>query len=455
MGESTLAGNITGSYATGDVNASMGIAGGLASEIISITLMECYATGNVNSKSRAGGLVAINDEGTIIFCYATGTVNTTGNDEGTGGLVGDNDGNVSFSFATGDVHGHNGVGGLIGFSTADVMNCFALGDVFSTGFRAGGLIGEVDNAHIQDCYAIGDVSGENQVGGLIGMIEDALLNRTYSSGNVDGNTDVGGHVGRALNSEAENSYWDNESAETEISALGQAKTTMAMMAQATFGGWDFDNVWWMAEGQTYPLLHNDHWAPVIVSDPPELPEYGEFIAGIAFHHNVESDQDSSYYWISNAGFLEFSAEGMVNGTLEEGVFMIDVTPVSAFLIPGDHQSFTLSVSDKVLVTGILTDHEGNQVQGVEIRSEEDLLGNSDSDGVFTFLLEPDEYDLAFLVGGLLFPGKSVTATTGEVLDLGTIVALHTETEDEDYTLIYAGAAVIVIIIAALLIRGRL
>ncbi len=454
-GISRLSGDITLSFATGEVNVSGGSAGGLVGDIDDITLNASYATGNVTASERAGGLVGINVDGTISYSYATGTVRKTGSNEGTGGLVGDNDGVVSFSFATGDVYGQSGVGGLIGFTTADVMNSFALGDVNGTGSNTGGLSGEVDRAEIHDSFALGDVSGNIDVGGLVGFMTGALLNRTYSVGMVDGNTDVGGLVGRNESSEVLESYWDNESADTEISALGQAKTTMAMMTQATFEGWDFDEVWWMAEGQTYPLLRNDHWAPVIVSDPPVLPEYGEFIAGMAFHHIVESDQDSSYYWMGDADFLDFSAEGTIEGTLEPGVFMISVTPVSAFLIPGDNQSFTLTVSDKVLVTGLLTDHEGNPAQGVEIRSDEDLLGSSDSDGVFKFLVEPDEYDLVFLVEGLLFPGKSVTATTGEVLDLGTIVALHTETENEDYTLIYAGAAVIVIIISALLIRGRL
>jgi hypothetical protein len=35
---------------------------------------------------------------------------------------------------------------------------------------------------------------------------------------------------------------------------GIPKTTAEMMQQATFEGWDFDNIWTIDEGRSYPSL---------------------------------------------------------------------------------------------------------------------------------------------------------------------------------------------------------
>jgi hypothetical protein len=86
-------GIISGSYATGSVNAGVrDVIGGLVGLNVG-TIVNSYATGAVlgGQKSWAGGLAGANAGGTIETSYSTGTVAAEiGNRTLVGGLVGDN-----------------------------------------------------------------------------------------------------------------------------------------------------------------------------------------------------------------------------------------------------------------------------------------------------------------------------------------------------------------------------
>lgn len=51
-----------------------------------------------------------------------------------------------------------------------------------------------------------------------------------------------------------NSYYDSE--KTKISGKQGALTTKQMKQQASFQGWDFDNIWTIQEGVDYPKLRS-------------------------------------------------------------------------------------------------------------------------------------------------------------------------------------------------------
>lgn len=51
-----------------------------------------------------------------------------------------------------------------------------------------------------------------------------------------------------------NSYYDSE--KTKISGKPGALTTKQMKQQASFQGWDFDNIWTIQEGVDYPKLRS-------------------------------------------------------------------------------------------------------------------------------------------------------------------------------------------------------
>ena len=52
-----------------------------------------------------------------------------------------------------------------------------------------------------------------------------------------------------------NAYYDSSRASQEdpLETI-KARTTSEMMIQSTFQGWDFDECWFIEEGQDYPIL---------------------------------------------------------------------------------------------------------------------------------------------------------------------------------------------------------
>ena len=68
---------------------------------------------------------------------------------------------------------------------------------------------------------------------------------------------MGGNVNLSI--EISNSYWDIETTEQPTSAgeegkKGEGKSTEDMMKKDTYSGWDFDKVWKIYEGVSYPTL---------------------------------------------------------------------------------------------------------------------------------------------------------------------------------------------------------
>ena len=82
-------------------------------------------------------------------------------------------GNITNSYATGNVTGNEDVGGL-----------------------AGALWGRRNI--ITNSYAAGNVTGENSVGGLAGWLGNGIITNSYATGNVTGNENVGGLAGRCI-----------------------------------------------------------------------------------------------------------------------------------------------------------------------------------------------------------------------------------------------------------------
>jgi hypothetical protein len=146
-----------------------------------------------------GSLVGNVQEATIGGCYCV-DCNVSGGDL-VGGLIGMNvSGTVSECYATGQVEGDDTAGGLSGFNGGQIFKCHASASVLSTeSLGAGGLIGfQNANGTTWQCYATGAVrslvgSAGGFVGGDYGMTWDC-----YASGDVEGVEAVGGFAGASL-----------------------------------------------------------------------------------------------------------------------------------------------------------------------------------------------------------------------------------------------------------------
>jgi hypothetical protein len=154
-----------------------------------------------------GGALAGLSTGTVANCSSSASVTTVGTG---GGLVGENEGMLGNSFATGDVtlenKQHAGIaGGLVGvgFSGA-ISGSFATGAVTATrNEEIGGLVGVLPsggNATIVNSYATGAVTGgrAGSIGGLFGVSYQGgrnIVSAAYATGKVSaGSNDVAGGV---------------------------------------------------------------------------------------------------------------------------------------------------------------------------------------------------------------------------------------------------------------------
>ena len=255
---------ISNSYATGEVtgNSSTGGLVGYAysSTPLSTRITNSYATGSVTGTSYTGGLVGQAYRSTITNSYATGEV--TGKENYTGGLVGSaNESTITNSYATGEVTGEgNYTGGLVGWvdSSTIIEDSYATSSVKGTGkYYTGGLVGRANSSTITNSYATGSVTGKDYTGGLVGAAHNSTkITNSYATGSVTGSDDTGGLVGYAVSSPTNitNSYWNTETTGQSTSAGGEGKTTDEMKKKDTYIDWDFDEVWKIDEGKSYPTL---------------------------------------------------------------------------------------------------------------------------------------------------------------------------------------------------------
>lgn len=251
-------GSLTNCYATGTVKSSANYVGGLVGEN-SGTITNCYATGEVTGNDRTGGLVGQND-GTITNCYATGSVS---GGSCTGGLVGYNSTGCAIEncYATGSVSGNNNdTGGLVGCNVGSITNSYATGSVEGD-YYTGGLVGE-NYGIITDCYATGKVTGYNEyTGGLVGW-NDEVIKNCYATGSVTGDSETGGLVGyNNVYATVDYSYYDTETTGQSDTGKGILSTTAEMKDSARFSKWDFNTVWGIDEGVSYPYLQTNEQIP--------------------------------------------------------------------------------------------------------------------------------------------------------------------------------------------------
>ncbi len=258
--------------ATSTVANNPAFAGGLAGSYNSVEPIE-------NSSVKADSIVA------------TGSAN--GSNGSSGGLIGYAGAalTISGSYASGNVNasgssGNGHSGGLIGYAGAalTISNSYASGNVNATGSGSngnvfsysGGLVGYVSyTTLINNSYASGNVNainsdrGGSYSGGLVGYAaaSDYTVNITnsYASGNITGSTtqnpilpNIGGIFGVYQSGTMTSVYYKSEGA-SRAAGYGNPAGVSAISSddlkqKATFSNWDFDNIWKINEGVSYPYL---------------------------------------------------------------------------------------------------------------------------------------------------------------------------------------------------------
>ncbi|MCM3633399.1 GLUG motif-containing protein [Paenibacillus camelliae] len=218
--------------------------GGAVASIAQGTIENIHVTGNIQGSQHVGGLVGQLDGGTIRNSYNQAKVTGT---EHVGGLAGTavNESRISEAFSNGSVTGEHAIGGLLGSG---------------------------EDAEVINSYNIGKVTGEELVGGLVGFLgANASIRSSFNAGNMSSSPSAGGIIGGKDGQQAglvENSYWDIRRSEVAQSSDGVGVQTTPMKQSLMYTDWDFDQIWAIEEGESYPYLQGiDHSVQPDIASP--------------------------------------------------------------------------------------------------------------------------------------------------------------------------------------------
>ena len=249
-------GTVNNSTASGVINAKGTLyVAGLIAKAYGKELKGLHASVDVAGDYYVGGLVGLNQT-TISECYATGNVEGTGTFSYSGAFVGHNKGLVERSFATGNAYR---AASFVGGNDGTIRQSYSTGNVEGTGSFAYN-----NQSVIEDCYSTGDVLAIDPYYGF-GFAEingnDAEV-RGYASGSAykDGIHFCNGLPDRTKPSDG---YYYLAEACSDSLMTGKGLLDAQMKMQKSFAAFDFDSVWYIAEGMSYPLLRNMLNPPVV------------------------------------------------------------------------------------------------------------------------------------------------------------------------------------------------
>jgi len=233
------------------------------------------------------------------------TQNSGGGIAGTVGYLADQNGRtgqrarIENCSVAGAIAGGSTMGGIAGVAcAADIINCYTnctITAIDCSGGIAGLIYGRTNLAtgatKVTDCYARGSVTNTRNynsdagTGGLFGQTNYSGANgyvtvqNCYAAvGITVANTRMGGLVGRfthggnvaTAQERITNCYYDSSVSGTVTQTFGSA-TNAAMLTQANYADWDFEDTWLIEEGE-YPILR---WSllPGIdeINDPVSTP----------------------------------------------------------------------------------------------------------------------------------------------------------------------------------------
>ena len=243
----------------------------------------------INGRNNTGGLAGSLVDGSVLNSAVSGTI--TGNDY-TGGLIGSMDqSTVQQSYTNASISGETQVGGLAGLSyISDIYSSYSHSVINGQSY-VGGLVGVVtsfgydsddESSVMYGTYAAGPVNGDEYTGGLIGEVEWIVLTKSAQSSeesNSDSNSvltsywdiEMSGQAGAVSN----DMRWEGFRIDTS------GASTSAMYQQSTYEGWDFDEVWAISEGESYPWLQK---LGMPVSNELE-PHHADLPRSVELHQN--------------------------------------------------------------------------------------------------------------------------------------------------------------------------
>ena len=255
-------GEIRNSHATGGVDASASSGGGFVARNETTGIVEnCYATGNVNSYVYAGGFAGEN-AGKISKSHSVGHVQGGTN---IGGFIGKQErGSIELSYATGYVYGEIAAAGFAGVvSNSTIDQCYATGDVLEAHIEGAGFASAVSKSTVSNSFSTGNAysveENYHQAGAFIAVNDtSSIVKNSFSVGSVSNATK---NVNKVCATDKINGvdgyYWNvSNCSVVDTANYGIALTSEQMKSRDSFSKFDFDKIWSLEAGASFPTLKN-------------------------------------------------------------------------------------------------------------------------------------------------------------------------------------------------------
>ncbi len=331
---------------------------------------------------------------------------------------------IESASATGSVTTDDSLaGGLVGINGGKINESWADVDVSGAEYYTGGLVGRSwYNGQISNSYAIGDVVGENRAGGIIGGNANSMQ-RVYATGRVDGSTTGG--LAEKNNGLIVDSYWNIEATgqRNGVGEGGEAGTglsTEEMTGTDVYSSMDAlvsDEAWTATDG--YPILQREVEGVSLSTDNEIVIAGNETDANVSLSligDRTETATTVAEYASNNPEIATIS-NGVVTGhqpgevelssTLAGNTGMTDVTVIAnegISAIDAEVDATDVTAGDTVTITATFRNVDENAtylhsdllVNGEAVVTENvTVVGNADSKHTFEWTAESaGTYDLA-------------------------------------------------------------
>ncbi len=342
----------------------------------------CWVSGQVtissdgDSDSKSGGLLGELKSSVMSRSYSDVNVTALSNRRQIGGLCGY-------------------LRGRTGTPHAIIENCYSIGTVSSDGYKVGGLLGDADgiNAMVSKCYSVGRVNGSHRKG-LIGY---NFRNPTILD-----------------------SYWDKQASGCSSSYGGVGKTTAQMMQQGTFVDWDFDEIWEIDEGQSYPYFREARILEELeIVGPDEVAEDSQVQYKAIGYYDNGSSKDVT-------GLAVWSVDDEAAATIDENGLLTTAEinrPQKDIIISAEYTADGITKADDKNVTVLAICPSGSALEfdgvddGVRVPDDNSLnFGSSTDFSIFCWAkYEPDG-----VKRWNILVDKRINTSTGYVMGINMI-----------------------------------
>lgn len=273
--------NLTVETANGKQVKGGNYTGIIIGKLINGEMTNCKVSGSLADGTPVGGLMGKLDGGKVSRCQADVTINVSGENSYIGGLIGEVIGEVDqcLSYGTLTATGNTSyVGGLVGISNSgsSITNSYSSA-VTNSSLSAAGIVA-YNYGVVDKCYATGNVFSKNYGAGVVGyndgegaVVKNCVamnnkLDVTFESQSAQsggyGQRIIGGIKNNAPAPEMNN--YALKTMQVSVNNVSQkvyddimngtAKTATLLKSKDTYQelGWDFESIWKIEEGTTYP-----------------------------------------------------------------------------------------------------------------------------------------------------------------------------------------------------------